>query len=114
MQDTKVYAAISETVKQYVEGMCQNDAAKIRASMHEKSCCIGHYDGGLEWDARESFNAAVNEAVTTPDPSPWYKINAISIVGDIATVQVENIWLGMHFDDMLTLLHHDDNWVIVA
>ena len=114
MADAQEYSAISEVVKSYVEGMCRNDPARLRAAMHEKSSIIGHYGGGLEWDSRDGFIAAVNEAVDTPDPSPWYVINAMSIVGDVATVQVEDIWLGMHFDDTLTLLKHEDRWLIVS
>jgi hypothetical protein len=108
------YAAIAETVRDYVFGMCQADAERLRAAMHEKACCIGHFDGGLEWDACESFIAGVETAVDTPDPEPWYAINAMAICGDMATVEVENIWLGMHFDDRLTLLHHDGRWRIVS
>ena len=82
--------------------------------MHEKSCCIGHYEGGLEWDRRDAFIAAANEAVDTPDPAPWHAVNAILIVGDVAMVHIENIWLGMHFDDTLTLLKHENRWIIVS
>ena len=114
MADSETYAAIAEVVKTYVEGMCLNDPARLRAALHEKSCVIGHYAGGLEWDRRDAFIAAVGAAVEAPDPAPWHKINAISVAGDVATVQVENIWLGMHFDDTLTLLKHDNRWVIVA
>lgn len=108
------YAEISDVVKTYVEGMCLNDPEKLRAAMHEKMSCIGHFDGGLEWDDREAFIAAVDHSVKTPDPSPWHVINAISIAGDVATVAVEDIWLGMHFDDRLTLLKHEGRWVIVS
>jgi hypothetical protein len=114
MPDTKTNAEILAVVKTYVDGMCQNDPAKLRDAMHEKSCCIGHYDGGLEWDTRDAFIAAVGKAVDTPDPAPWHVVNAISIVGDVAVVQVEDIWLGMHFDDTLTLLRHENRWVIVS
>ena len=114
MREAKTYTEILEVVKTYVEGMCLNDPVKIRAAMHEKSCCIGHYEGGLEWDTRAAFIAAVNQAVDTPDPSPWHVVNAMSIVGDVAMVQVENIWLGMHVDDTLTLLKHEDRWSIVS
>lgn len=114
MLDAQTCAEISQVIKTYVEGACQNDPKKIRDSMHEKSSCIGHFDGGLEWDSRDAFIAAVNKAVTVPDPTPWYSINAISIAGDVASAQVENIWLGMHFDDTLTLLKHDNRWVIVS
>ncbi len=114
MSQDEIFSEISKVVKSYVEGMCQNDSAKLRETMHEKMCCIGHYDGGLEWDDREAFIAGVGKAVEIPDPSPWHAINAMSVAGDVATVQVENIWLGMHFDDTLTLLKHEDRWVIVS
>lgn len=114
MLDTNTYSEILHVVKTYVEGMCLNDPEKLREAMHEKLCCIGHYGGGLEWDTRDAFIAAVNGAVQTPDPSPWHAVNTISIVGDVAMVQVENIWLGMHFDDTLTLLKHESRWIIVS
>jgi len=68
----------------------------------------------LEWITRDAFAAFVDEAVTEPDPAPWYLINAMSVTGDVATVQVENIWLGQHYDDTLTLLLHENRWVIVS
>lgn len=114
MPDTQAFAEISNVVKMYVEGMCQNDPDKLRHAIHEKMSCIGHYRGGLEWDSRDAFIGAINDAVETPDPDPWYVINAISIVGDVAIAQVEDIWLGEHFDDTLTLLKHDGRWVIVS
>ena len=114
MLDSHTHVRISEVVKTYVDGMCRNDPAKLRDAMHEKACCIGHFQGGLEWDAREAFIATVNASVQTPDPSPWHVINSISVAGDVATVQVENIWLGDHYDDTLTLLWHDNRWQIVA
>lgn len=114
MPDQPVHDAITATVKTYVEGMCCNDPSMIREAMHEKMCCIGHYEGALEWDTRDAFIKGVQDATEKPDPKPWHMINQISVCGDIATVQVENIWLGMHFDDMLTLLYHDGKWVIVS
>ena len=89
-------------------------STKLRDAMHEKSCIIGHYEGGLEWDTRDAFIAVVDKAVETPDPAPWHAIDAISVVGDVAVVQVQDIWLGVHYDDTLTLLKHDARWVIVS
>ena len=114
MPDARTYAEISEVVRAYVEGMCRNDAATLRAAMHAKCCIIGHFEGGLEWDTRDEFIAAVDRSVDAPDPSPWHAITAMSVAGDVATVQVEDIWLGMHYDDTLTLLKHEGRWVIVS
>lgn len=114
MHDTRIYADIADVVRTYVEGMCQNDPVKLRDAMHPKCSIIGHFEGDLEWDGREDFIITVHKATIAPDPSPWHAINAISIAGDVATVQVENIWLGMHYDDTLALLRHEGRWVIVS
>jgi hypothetical protein len=114
MTDAKTFAEISDVVRAYVEGMCQNDAKKLCHAMHENMSCIGHFDGDLEWINRDAFVAYVDEAVGEPDPAPWYVINAISVTGDVATVQVEDIWLGQHFDDTLTFLFHENRWLIVS
>lgn len=114
MPDTQTYVEISEVVRLYVEGMCQNDPVKLCDAMHEKACVIGHFEGGLDWDTRDAFIALVGASVETPDPSPWYKITAMSVAGDVATVQLEDIFLGQHYDDTLTLLKHESRWRIVA
>ncbi|MCP3970130.1 MAG: nuclear transport factor 2 family protein [Rhodobacteraceae bacterium] len=114
MNPGDTHPEIRRTVQTYVEGMCQGDREKLRAAMHPKACCIGHFEGGLEWDDREAFIAGVMDEVETPDPAPWYRINSLAVTGDMASVAVEDIWLGMHFDDLLTLLNHDGRWVIVS
>jgi hypothetical protein len=114
MTDHASFTEIAKVVGTYVEGMCQSDPVKLRRSMHEKACSIGHFAGSLEWDNREAFIAAVATAVKSPDPEPWFEIRAIGVTGDVATVEVEDIWLGDRFTDMLTLLHHEGRWVIVS
>lgn len=114
MHKPDTYAQIAEVVQTYVDGMCQNDPAKLRAAMHEKACSIGHFEGGMEWENREGFVGIIAAAVKEPDPSPWHAINTISVVGDVAMVHVEDILLGVHYDDMLTLLRHEGRWQIVS
>lgn len=114
MSDAEPFNAIAEVVRLYVEGMCQGDGAKLRLAMHPRACCIGHLEGGLEWDDTETFIATVVAAVEHPDPDPWFRIKAISVTGDIAVVRVEDYWLGVLYDDILTLLLHCGKWMIVS
>ena len=114
MEDAHTHAQIADVVRTYVEGMCRNDPAKLRSAMHEKACSIGHFEGGLEWEGREGFIGIVAAAVTEPDPSPWHVINTISVVGGVASVHVEDTLLGVHYDDMLTLLRDEGRWQIVS
>jgi len=114
LPDAQTFADIAAVVRTYVEGMCLNDPANLCEAMHEKSCIIGHSEGGLEWGTREAFIGVVDKATEAPDPSPWHAINAMSVVGDAAVVQAENIFLGQHYDDTLTLPFHQNRWVIVS
>lgn len=111
---TAEFPSISNVVQLYIEGMCEADEAKMRAAFHPKSCCIGHFDGGLEWDGLDAFISSVVDSVKTPDFHPHWSINAVSVTGDVAVVQVDEIWLGLHFDDTLTLLKTQGQWRIVS
>lgn len=114
MDPDQTRAQIIEVVESYVRGMCAGDADKLRAAFHERACCIGHFAGGLEWDEREAFIQGVLDAVEVPDTDPYWNLRSVEVIGDMATVQLDDIWLGMHFDDTLTLLRHEGSWVIVS
>jgi len=45
---------IADDVKTCINRFCQNEPAKLRAVMHEKSSCIGHDEGGLERETQEA------------------------------------------------------------
>lgn len=114
MTPQESYPEIVDCVRAYIHGMCHAEPDLLRRSMHPKACSIGHIDGGTEWDHREAFIETVQAAVKTPDPDPWFRINSIAVTGDTAVVRVEDIWLGDHYDDTLTLLHVGGAWVIVS
>ena len=112
--ENRSYAAIVEVVRDYVEGLLKCDAAKIRRAMHQSACEIGHYDGELLWQNRETMIAMMEEMALEPDPNPVWRIHSISVDGDVAIVRVEDDWAGSNYLDVLTLLHHDGRWVIVS
>jgi hypothetical protein len=94
--------------------MTLGDAALLNKAFHPKAMCIGHYEGGLEWDDLNSFATTCAEAAKDGPQTAFWRIQAISVTGDTAVVQVENDFAGMRFDDTLTLLHHDGHWKIVS
>jgi hypothetical protein len=112
--ETREYDEISATVKLYIQGMCEADETKTRAAFHPKASIIGHYQGAMEWDSVDAFVKVVAEAVSEPDTKPYWRINSMTITGDTAVVQVEDIWLGQHFDDTLGLVNDDGRWRIVS
>lgn len=108
------YPDIVAVVRDYIEGMVQNDAAKLRRAMHERACEIGHYDGKLLWQDREAMIAMIEAGTSEPDAAPHWQIHSISIDGDVAVVRVEDDWAGSNFLDVLILLRRDRKWVIIS
>ena len=108
------YPDIVAVVRDYVEGMVRNDAAKLRRAMHERACEIGHYDGELLWQDREAMIAMIEAEAGEPDMAPQWQIHSVSIDGDVAVVRVEDDWAGSNFLDVLILLRHEGKWVIVS
>ena len=114
MADRETRDAIQHVVRDYVEGMCQANVKKLHSAMMPDAHCVGHFDGGLEWLDRAGFCNSVTDAVNKPELDPWYQIEETRIAGDIAFVHVVDDWLGMRFDDYLTLLKHDGSWRIAS
>jgi hypothetical protein len=108
------YGAITDVVRDYVEGLVQGDAVKLRRAMHERACEIGHFDGELLWQDRETMIAMVEQMTAEPDLNPNWRIHSINIDGEVAIVRVEDDWVGSNYLDVLTLLRHDGRWVIVS
>jgi hypothetical protein len=109
------FEEISATVEDYVVGMARGDAERLVRAFHPRASEIGHFDGELLWNGMPEFIALCEaEAIAETDPVPAWQIDAISVAGDTAVVQVTNYWAGEKFTDSLTLLRHEGRWQIVA
>ena len=108
------HAEITEVVKTYVEGMVWGDADRLRAAFHAKASCIGHFEGGLEWDDLTALIDVFTADDAAPGLTPYWKINSVQVIADMGVVYVENNRAGVRYDDVLTLLHHDGRWQIVS
>jgi hypothetical protein len=111
---TSAIQSIETVVAGYVDGMTRADASVLRRVFHPKAHCIGHYQGGLEWDTLDGFIAACAEAASDEVSSVYWRTQSVSITGDTAVVRVENDFAGSRFDDTLTLLEHEGRWQIVS
>jgi len=109
------FAEIARTIATYAEGMARGDAEALRRAFHPKACCIGHFDGGLEWASLDEFISACEaEAIPASAAVPPNGIESVSVAGDTAVARVVNVWAGLDFRDTLTLLRHDGRWQIVS
>ena len=98
----------------YLDGMVFADEARLHAALHPGFCCIGNFEGGLEWDSRDAFIAGVTANAAPPEDGRYYsRVLSTDVTGDMAAVKVENDYLGMRFTDYLTLLRVDGRWMIV-
>ena len=105
---------IDAVVRDYLDGMVFADEARLHAALHPRFCCIGNFEGGLEWDSRDAFIAGVKANAAPPADGRYYsRVLSTDVTGDTAAVKVENDYLGMRFTDYLTLLRLDGGWVIV-
>ena len=106
-------SAISEVVETYATAMTSGNRAELERIFFEKSCEVGHYEGELLWNSRDAF-IRMCEDEADASAKAWWEIRTISIHGDIAVAHVEDVWSGMRFDTILTMLRHDGAWRVVA
>ena len=87
--------------------------AELERVFFESSCEVGHYEGALLWNSRDDF-IRMTEAEADSSAKAWWEIRNISVHGDIAVAHVEDIWAGMRFDTILTMVKHDGAWRVMA
>lgn len=113
MTNSSDIAEITEVVRTYATAMTSGDRAELERIFFERSCEVGHYEGGLLWNTRDEF-IRMCEAEASSSAEAWWMIRNISIHGDIAVAHVEDEWAGMHFDTILTMLKHEGAWRVMA
>jgi len=113
MTNKEDVAALTELVDTYVKAMTRGDRAELERIFFEGASEVGHYEGKLLWNSRDTFIRMCEDAGDASLNLPWL-IRNLSIHGDIAVVHVQNDWAGMPFDDLLTLLKHEGSWRIVS
>lgn len=113
MTNSDDVAAITEVVHIYATAMTSGDRAELEKIFFENSCEVGHYEGKLLWNSRDDFIRMTEEEADS-SAKAWWEIRNISVHGDIAVAHVEDIWAGMRFDTILTMVKHDGAWRVMA
>ena len=113
MTNDETVAAILDVVETYVTAMTAGDRSSLERVFFERASEVGHYEGELLWNSRDAFIRMCEEAGSASTNVSW-TIRSLSVHGDIAVIHVEDEWAGMRFDDILTLIHHENVWRIVS
>ena len=105
-------AAVTETVRAYYDGMMAGDAAMIGRAFHPRACVVGNEHGELTWSTLDEFVAECEQAAAHVGPHEW-RIEALSLEGDIALVRLGGQFAGVWYTDDLSMIRIDDAWRIV-
>jgi Putative lumazine-binding len=106
---------IERTVRLYIDGAREGNAAKLRDAFHEDAWMFGSV-GGQRLDVPIGDMIAMSDGKPADvDGSYKARIVAIDQVGDAATATVEEdgFWGSVSFTDFFTLARIEGDWKIV-
>lgn len=108
--------AITRLIALYYDGMIRGDEEKLRRAFHLDCFIIGHLRNDLRWESLDKFVSAVKDSSFDGEESDedyHNVINTIDVTGDAGIAKITNKYSGMWFTDYLSVLKHDDRWVII-
>jgi hypothetical protein len=91
--------------------MCGADAARLARAFHPHAAITGHMQGAPVRLTVTEF-AAVCAANGPEAGPPVWRIAGHLAAGDIAAVAVEDVYQGLRFTDLLTLMRTPEGWRI--
>ena len=112
MDDKRQIEIVLQT---YIESMNKSDSEMVRAAFHENAKITGYLHGELLQLSTEDFA----DFVSSQQPSPIengtnveFEVLNIEIENTIAHVKIRDVYLGITFLDILSLLKDGEEWKI--
>ena len=112
MDDKRQIEIVLQT---YIESMNKSDSEMVRAAFHENAKITGYLHGELLQLSTEDFAGFVS----SQQPSPYengtnveFEVLNIEIENSIAHVKIRDVYLGITFLDILSLLKDGEEWKI--
>ena len=106
---------IEAVVQTYFDAMYESSVDKVHEAFHPAAMITGYSHGKLEQMSLEQFASFVARqqpsAKDKGDPAV-IEIVSLEIDGDIAVARVRDLYLGLTFLDILSLLRVDGHWCI--
>lgn len=106
---------ISEAIQLYFDSMYESSEDKVRQVFHEKAKITGYMQGKLLEQSVDNFATFVASQIPSAAEKNEEKLLetlSIEIAGSTAVARVRDGYIGMVFQDTLSFLKIDDDWVI--
>ncbi|MFW9825740.1 MAG: nuclear transport factor 2 family protein [Candidatus Thorarchaeota archaeon] len=106
---------IEETIDNYFKGMYHGDVERLKKAFHPEAHVIGHFDRNFIFNSLDQFLDFVKSSPVPAEKGEEYDMRIVltDITGDVGCVKVEDLYQGRRFTDYLTVLKHENNWVII-
>lgn len=106
---------ISEAIQLYFDSMYESSEDKVRQVFHENAKITGYMQGNLLEQSVDNFATFVASQIPSAAEKNEEKLLetlSIEIAGSTAVARVRDGYVGMVFQDTLSFLKIDDDWVI--
>lgn len=106
---------ISEAIQLYFDSMYESSEEKVRQVFHEDAKITGYMQGNLleqSVDNFAKFVASQTPSAAEKNGEKLLETLSIEIAGSTAVARVRDGYIGMVFQDTLSFLKIDDDWVI--
>ena len=112
MDDKRQIEIVLQT---YIESMNKSDPEMVRAAFHENAKITGYLHGELLQLSTEDFAGFVSSQQPSPNENGTnveFEVLNIEIENSIAYVKIRDVYLGITFLDILSLLKDGEEWKI--
>ncbi len=106
---------ISEAIQLYFDSMYESSEEKVRQVFHEDAKITGYMQGNLMEQSVDNFAkfvASQTPSAAEKNEEKLLETLSIEIAGSTAVARVRDGYIGMVFQDTLSFLKIDDDWVI--
>lgn len=102
-------------VQRYVDGVCANDAAAVKASFRDDAMMWGYLGDDVVVMPAAAFADQVVATAPDPDPAYGFEIHGVEVTGGIATAILdERNYLGANFRNHFGLVNEGGEWRIAS
>ena len=106
---------ISEAIQLYFDSMYESSEEKVRQVFHKDAKITGYMQGSLMEQSVDSFAkfvASQTPSAAEKNEEKLLETLSLEIAGSTAVARVRDGYIGMVFQDTLSFLKINDDWVI--